>query len=82
MAPSTLGYTCWLHLSSKFFVWQWCSLNFLSLADKPIVCQPRVMEKKRTPKPKAKSKPKRPPKEDFNQAAARAVRETIKRSES
>lgn len=31
--------------------------------------------------PKAKSKPKRPPKEDFNQAAFRAVQQTIARSE-
>jgi hypothetical protein len=37
--------------------------------------------KKKT-KPALKVKPKRQPKEDFNQAAFRAVQETIKRSES
>jgi hypothetical protein len=40
------------------------------------------MEKKQKPKPKAKSKPKRQPKEDFNQAAFRAVQETIRHTES
>jgi hypothetical protein len=40
------------------------------------------MEKKQKPKPKAKNQPKRQPKEDFNQAAFRAVQETIKRVES
>jgi hypothetical protein len=38
------------------------------------------MKKKPTEKPK--SKPKREPKEDFNQAAFRAVQETIRRSEA
>jgi len=42
--------------------------------------QTRAMPKKA--KPKAKRKPKRPPKEDFNQAAFRAVQETVRRSES
>ena len=38
---------------------------------------------KAKPKPKLKPKPaKRPPREDFNQAAFRAVQETIRRSES
>jgi hypothetical protein len=40
------------------------------------------MEKKQKPKLKAKQKPKRQSKEDFNQAAFRAVQETIKRSQS
>ena len=46
------------------------------------MCEARFMEKKQKPKPKAKSKPKRQPKEDFNQAAFRAVQETIRRAES
>jgi len=37
---------------------------------------------KKKPKPAAKVKPKRQPKEDFNQAAFRAVQETIRKSES
>jgi hypothetical protein len=41
------------------------------------------MPKKSKPKPKSKRKPaKRPPKEDFNQAAFRTIQETIRRSES
>jgi hypothetical protein len=38
------------------------------------------MPKKLATKPK--SKPKRQPKEDFNQAAFRAIQETIRKSES
>jgi hypothetical protein len=40
------------------------------------------MPKKPKVKPKSKRKPvKRPPREDFNQAAFRVVQETVKRSE-
>jgi hypothetical protein len=41
------------------------------------------MPKKSQAKPKPKRKPaKRQPKEDFNQAASRAVEETIRRAEN
>jgi hypothetical protein len=42
------------------------------------------MDKKSDPKPKGKTKahPKRPPKEDFNQATFRVMQEVIRRSEA